>query len=248
MKYNLFIKTFLNTYNILDVSEEELEKVVDCYNFGEESIFISGKKYCLKDLSEIQIFTFESKKFSSIKEFVRFCEDYNHYEYSVLGKYLSTDILERVGTRVTDDYIKDDYGYLKEEVAEDGDLFVDKERIEELSQIDESDFDYTKLIQFLKELNDAYSNDNYHSIVMLIRTIIDHVPPIFGKKNFADVCGSYGTRSFQESMKHLNSGRKIADSYLHTSIRNQEALPTKIQVDFRQDLDVLLQEIVRLNK
>ncbi|MDR1652958.1 MAG: hypothetical protein LBS01_04800 [Prevotellaceae bacterium] len=249
MRYNIFIKTSWNAYNILDISEEELEKVVDCYNLGEKSIFISGKKYVLNNLLEIQIFTFESEKFSSQKEFVSLCEAHNQYECSFLGKYLSVDILEKVGTRVTDDYITDAYGFLKEDAEEDKDLFVDKERIEELSQIEESEFDYTKLIQLLEELNDAYSNDNYHSVCMLIRAIIDHVPPIFEKENFAAICGGYGTKSFQDSMKHLNeSSRKIADAYLHTQIRKKEALPTKIQVDFRQDLDVLLEEIVRINK
>jgi hypothetical protein len=223
MKYNLFIKTFSNTYNILDISEEELEKIVDCYNFGKKSIFISGKKYNLTNLSEIQIFTFEHAKFLSGRQFEDFCETNNLLERGFGGQYIPPSVLEKVSTRVTDDFITGDYGCLKDDAEdEDGDLFVDKERIEELFQIDESDFDYTKLIQFFKELNDAYSNDNYYSVGMLIRAIIDHVSPIFEKENFAAICGGYGTKSFQESMKHLNSGRKIANSYLHTPIRKKE--------------------------
>jgi hypothetical protein len=250
MRYNLFIKTQINTYNILDISEEELEKVVDCYNYGEPSFYLSGKKYFLTNLLEIQIFTFEHNKFSSGKQFEDFCIENDRYSGGIFGQYIPTDILETVGRRVTDDYITDDYGYLKEETEEENaDLYVDKERIEELSQITDSKFDYTKLIELLEELNDNYVKDNYYAIGMLVRAIIDYVPQIFGKENFAAVCGGYGTKSFQESMKHLNeSGRKIADSYLHTPIRKKETLPSKIQVDFRQDMDVLLQEIVRINK
>jgi hypothetical protein len=44
------------------------------------------------------------------------------------------------------------------------------------------------------------------------------------------------------------SSRKIADSYLHTHIRNKETLPNKTQINFKYDLDVLLQEIVRANR
>ena len=45
------------------------------------------------------------------------------------------------------------------------------------------------------------------------------------------------------------SSRKIADSFLHTQIRKHEsALPTFTQINFKHDLDVLLQEIVRVIK
>jgi hypothetical protein len=110
-------------------------------------------------------------------------------------------------------------------------------------------FDFVKLVQFLKELNVAHSTQSLLSIPMLVRAIIDHVPPIFDKSNFADVCGSHGSRSFKDSMNNLDkSSRKIADSYLHTPIRIRENLPTPVQVNFRHDLDVLLQEIVRIVK
>jgi hypothetical protein len=79
---------------------------------------------------------------------------------------------------------------------------------------------------------------------------LDHVPPIFGCKSFAEVSNNYsGGKSFKESMKRLeDSSRKIADSYLHTQIRKSESLPNPTQVDFSNDLDVLLAEIARTNK
>jgi len=39
--------------------------------------------------------------------------------------------------------------------------------------------------------------------------------------------------------------RNIADTHLHLPIRSRDKLPTITQVNFRQDLDVLLQEVVR---
>lgn len=44
-----------------------------------------------------------------------------------------------------------------------------------------------------------------------------------------------------------NSSRKIADSYLHTKIRKKESLPNKTQVNFSNDIDVLLAEIIRIS-
>ena len=58
---------------------------------------------------------------------------------------------------------------------------------------------------------------------------------------------SGGGGSFKSSMANLdNSSRKIADRHLHTHVRKKETLPTLKQVDFSNDLDVLLSEIVRI--
>lgn len=125
--------------------------------------------------------------------------------------------------------------------------YIDLERIKELTKIHSRDFDLTKLIKFCNEINIAYATDCYLSLVMLVRSLIDHIPPLFGLETFSQVASNYkGGRSFNDSMKHLDiSLRKIADSYLHTHIRSKESLPKITQVDFSNDVDVLLGEIYR---
>jgi len=126
--------------------------------------------------------------------------------------------------------------------------YVHQNRINELMAITSSKFDLTKLIQFCNELNASRINGNVYTIIMLCRAIIDHVPPIFDANNFNEVANNYaGTKSFKKSMEHLNnSSRNIADQHLHTQIRSSETLPTITQVDFSNDLDVLLSEVVRI--
>jgi hypothetical protein len=48
-------------------------------------------------------------------------------------------------------------------------------------------------------------------------------------------------------MQHLENGaRKIADSHLHVQIRKKEVIPTFLQVNFSQYLDVLLAEVIAI--
>jgi hypothetical protein len=103
-------------------------------------------------------------------------------------------------------------------------------------------------VALLHELNDCHQNRDYFAIAALVRAVIDHVPPLFGCKTFTEVASSYaGSRSFKDSMNHLEgSARKIADQHLHSRIRRAEVLPNITQVDFSNDLDVLLAEIVRI--
>ena len=127
--------------------------------------------------------------------------------------------------------------------------YVDPSRIEELKKIQSMDFDLTRLTHQCEELNDASNKGNPYSVILLVRAIIDHIPPIFQKGNFQEVANNYGPKSFKESMERLDkSSRKIADSGLHQQIRRKETLPNKTQVNFSNDLDVLLAEIVRILK
>lgn len=125
--------------------------------------------------------------------------------------------------------------------------YIDKKRFQALKKKG-GKFDFSRLLQMFTELDHAFSIGNYISVILLTRAILDHVPPIFGFNRFIEVVSNYGSKSLKDSLSHLeNSSRKIADSYLHTKIRNKESLPNRTQVNFSNDLDVLLAEIVRIS-
>lgn len=125
--------------------------------------------------------------------------------------------------------------------------FVNAHRITELENIQNDYFDFTKLIKMLNEINDSFALGNYFSVAMLSRSVINHIPPVFGFDTFNQVASNYGSQSFKKNMFNLNQSMKnIADNYLHEKIRKKEVLPNENQVDFSRDLDVLLAEIIRI--
>jgi len=130
------------------------------------------------------------------------------------------------------------------------DDYADRNRIEELKNIVNQGFDLTRLIKLCEEINIAHRNDCFMSIAMIMRAIIDHIPPIFSVSSFPEVANNYGgSKSFKDSMQLLQrSLRNVADSHLHVQIRNKETLPNFTQVNFKAELDLLLSEIVRLLK
>lgn len=129
--------------------------------------------------------------------------------------------------------------------------FVDTSRIEHLKSIEQKSYDLSKLIKLCEELNTNHSFNNYYSIALLTRALIDHIPPIFGFNAFGEFANNYKSekneRSFKKTMLHLNNSlRNIGDSSLHSQIRKSESLPNETQIDFKNDLDVLLGEIERV--
>lgn len=126
--------------------------------------------------------------------------------------------------------------------------FIDESRIEDLRRLPSQRWDLTRLVRLCEELNVSFSNECYMSVAALTRSVIDHVPPIFNCQSFAEVANNYaGSKSFKDSMQHLDrSARNIGDAHLHTQIRDREELPKAAQVNFSNDLDVLLGEIVRI--
>src|SRR5439155_18425212 len=118
----------------------------------------------------------------------------------------------------------------------------------DLRRANSSKYDLRKLISLCEELNICYRSQCYHGVAALTRTLIDHVTPIFGQRTFAEVANNYaGTKSFKDCVQRLEgSARDIGDMHLHTPIRRSESLPTRTQVNFSNDVDVLLAEIVRV--
>jgi hypothetical protein len=79
---------------------------------------------------------------------------------------------------------------------------------------------------------------------MIGRTILNHIPPVFGCDTFAQVVGQ-SQKSFKKNMEHLMKSVDICDSILHRQVSKKETLPTESQINFIQHLDVLLEEIIR---
>lgn len=129
-------------------------------------------------------------------------------------------------------------------------VLIAESRLDELRALTSTQFDFRKLIRLCEELNIAASEECHFATAALTRALVDHVPPLFGKKNFSEVANNYtGTKSFREAMEHLDSAaKKVADGHLHTQIRKSETLPTAQQVNFASGIDVLLSEIVRITR
>jgi hypothetical protein len=130
------------------------------------------------------------------------------------------------------------------------DHYIHSSRIDDLRNLKQDSYDMSRLIRMCEELNVCYANQAWLATGMIVRALLDHVPPIFDKQSFAEVADDHSAgKSFRQRMRHLeNSSRKIADSFLHTRIRKHESLPTQAQVNLKNDLDALLQEVVRILK
>lgn len=128
--------------------------------------------------------------------------------------------------------------------------YVDLGRLSELRSVKNEKFDLRRLIKMCEELNHCFGRGDFIATIALVRSILNHVPPVFGNKSFAEMHNNSSVaRSNRESFDFLDThSRKIADAYLHIPIRGSEVLPTSTQVDFSQSLDVLLGEIVRILK
>ncbi len=134
--------------------------------------------------------------------------------------------------------------------ARAGNAYADPSRIAELKNLPTTTYDTARLVRLCEELNICWHGGAHHSVAMLVRAIMDHLPPVFGVTTFAQVASNYGgSKSFKEAAAALEaSARKIADGHLHTNIRRKETLPTATQVNFSALLDAVLSEVVRILK
>ncbi len=247
MKFNIYISCNNGTFNIFNLEEEQVNKVVKGYKEGLNGVTINYKKYHFRIIDEIAIIT--NEKGLSNQELENYANEFSG-SFGIGLYSLDIEKLSQFGKNVTHEFLSDEpFGYGKERIKIDlikGSYYINKDRLTELIEINSTKFDLSKLVRICEELNNNWNHSNYFTVGLLLRTIINHVPPIFGSfKTFDEVVGNYGSQSFKKNMKHLNDSlRSIADGYTHLVIRNKEALPNEQQVDYRSNLDVLLSEII----
>ena len=144
------------------------------------------------------------------------------------------------------DYFRDAAGnshYQQE--ARSNSAFLDADVLLELKSISSDQYDIKKLVAFCEELNDSYGKANYLSCVLLVRAVMNHVPPIFGYETFSQVV-AHSSRSVKAVLSHLeDQARPIADLHTHKLIRKKEQLPSKHQIEpYKPSFEILIQEII----
>lgn len=104
--------------------------------------------------------------------------------------------------------------------------------------------DVGSLVKMCREINSSYAHDNILATALLMRTVLNHVPPVFGHDSFAQVVAN-ARKSLKESFDHLENGlRKVADFHAHRKITASEYYPSVAQVEpFRPQFELLLQQV-----
>ena len=123
--------------------------------------------------------------------------------------------------------------------------FLNTDLLIRLKTVQGARLDIRKLVKMCEELNDAYARGNFISSALLLRAIMNHVPPVFGATTFCEVVAHAG-RSVKAILTRLNEeARPIADLHTHFLMRATEHLPTKNQLEpYKAGFEVLMQEVL----
>ncbi len=133
----------------------------------------------------------------------------------------------------------------KSKFKKNTDTFINEEIINKFEKLSNPKFDTIKLRQYLREVNISYKENNLLSCILLLRAILNYVPPIFGCSTFSQYVSESG-RSLKAIFSILEEGlRKIADLHTHKPISSKEYLPTNNQISpYKSQFEILLQEIL----
>ena len=112
-------------------------------------------------------------------------------------------------------------------------------------------FSYQKLSTLIEELNFNYSNNKTYSSCMILRAILDHIPPLLAKNEFDEVVNQYAWGSEKSSrlkaVKELKTFRNTVDHVLHDKITNKDDVVDFGYLPSKLSINVLLQECLANN-
>ncbi|MET8481813.1 hypothetical protein ABZV68_32255 [Streptomyces clavifer] len=106
-------------------------------------------------------------------------------------------------------------------------------------------FSLDKLSALARELNANYAAGHPYACQMLLRSILDHIPPAFEQKTFDHVVANRKwSRTDRTYVKKLAEGRASADDALHRQIRKAPSHLNMDDLPPRTWLNALLQVLV----
>jgi hypothetical protein len=107
-------------------------------------------------------------------------------------------------------------------------------------------FNYKKLIKLLKELNSNHAKGQQYSSAMLIRAVLDHIPPLLGFITFKQVAKTYPwNKTDMKFMKSLLEFKDNADATLHRKISEDEDIYEIQDLPYSNRFNRLLQECLK---
>lgn len=122
---------------------------------------------------------------------------------------------------------------------------VDSSLIDRLAQTSSTAVDIDSLVRLCKEINSSFAHGNIVATALVMRAVLNYVPPAFGQGTFEQVVAHIG-RSLKDSFGHLENGlRKIADFHTHRRIGGGDFYPSVAQVEpYKPQFELLLQQVV----
>lgn len=244
MIYSVCIETPNTFYNISQLTKEEVELISSAFEEKLDDFFLSGRKHDIKDIKVFKVFSY-----ANTEEYTTGInsEEIKGEAYIVANRaYFKPYSLVKLFPDVTNDFIRK-FSVTRKNVETIEYPYINKTRLDELRNISSTSFDLKRLLKLCDEINNTFNNKCFIATIILVRALLDHIPPIFGKRTFIEITNNYSGKSFKDSMLFLdNSSRKIADLYLHSHISNKEVIPVEQQVNYSQPLDLLLSEIIKI--
>lgn len=193
---------------------EELKELIIEANGGIPSTSMFGNR-------DVDVF---ANAFSSHNDVAAF------HSLKVAPEYLVKAIAYHGGKKVNKIASENHKDYIKTEIIEE---FRKKK----------GKFDYQKLTSLLEELNHNYDENNPYSSLALIRTVLDHVPPLLGESDFSRIVSNYKWgETDKKYMKQLLDIKAVADDVLHRQISGKQDLISMDDIPRPVLINVLLRE------
>lgn len=130
--------------------------------------------------------------------------------------------------------------------------FVGLDKIEALEQLQPQltgTWDLSALIELCKAINVNHANQHYLPVAMMLRAVMDHVPPIYdGQKNFESVIAQTlhpkYDRSEKEAYEAMYDARPIMNFLTHKRISDTISMPGPEVVDIKTHFNFMLDRVI----
>jgi hypothetical protein len=231
----------------LDLSHDELESRVLTPRREGRPIVVRGTTISMEDLAQLRI-SRSGQPSSALQT-----QPHIQKELAQRRTYATPDdwLIAKLCEDVTDDLVTEPQGRLETPQGSSQPLapprvapYVDEKVTAAIRTKDKtSRLDCTKLMSLIYELNDNHARGNAYAAHALLRSILDHVPPILSCTGFTEVANNHKWgQTDRRYIKKLLDFKLQGDDALHRQISEKTDLIAVEDLPPRAWLNRLLQE------
>jgi hypothetical protein len=118
--------------------------------------------------------------------------------------------------------------------------------LDKLDRVPTTSGDVEFLVRVCGEINFCFSQGHTLATLLVMRALLNYVPPIFGHQNFAQVA-AHSPKSVKKHLENLEEGlRSVADYQTHRVMKRGDCYPSPGQVEpFKLAFELLIEQVIQ---
>ncbi len=109
--FNILIDNGVSAFNFFGITLDDLNKIIEAYDYNKNTVFLKGKRHLLGDVNEFQVYSFAKDLFIDGNQYGNYCRKQGWSKNKLLSTYIPNSKLNIHNDNLTSEFVHGEYGW-----------------------------------------------------------------------------------------------------------------------------------------